>query len=372
MSTIALLGVTGVTGGLVAAEAARRGHDLVVGARDVDAARARLDELGVEAELHRVDVTQPGGLAPLLSAAPVLVTTVGPFVELGRPVAEAAASAGVGYVDTTGEQPFLRWLDAELAASAAAAGARMVPAAGVDYLPGDLLSARAGASVGLPRDVHVAYGLPRRADLLFGTTRGTRTSAGGVLDAPALALVDGRRVEERPGEARRLAWFPRPVGPHHAAAIGGGEVLSVPRHLPSVRTVRTYLALPSLVAEGMQALAGAASVGAVGRALARGLLLPPEPSPTRRAEVRWACLAEVAGAEDEVARAWAYGTDLYTTTAVTSVVVAERLALGTDADGAELPVGVLSPAQLGDPGALLDTIADRSDLRWSVARPDAS
>jgi short subunit dehydrogenase-like uncharacterized protein len=192
-----------------------------------------------------------------------------------------------------------------------------------------------------------------------------------VLAAPAVALVDGRRVGERAGEARRLAWFPRPVGPHHAAAIGGGEVYSVPRHLPSVRTVRTYLAVPSLVAEGVQALASAARSARVRDALGRALLLPPEPSAERRARVRWACLAEVAGAAGDVARAWATGTDLYATTAVTTVATAERLASGVDGDGVPLPVGVLAPAQLGDAGALLDTVADRSDLRWSVARPDA-
>jgi hypothetical protein len=56
---------------------------------------------------------------------------------------------------------------------------------------------------------------------------------------------------------------------------------------------------------------------------------------------------------------------------VTTVATAERLASGVDGDGVPLPVGVLAPAQLGDAGALLDTVADRSDLRWSVARPDA-
>jgi short subunit dehydrogenase-like uncharacterized protein len=38
----------------------------------------------------------------------VLVSTAGPFLEVGRSVVEAAVEAGAVYLDSTGEPPFIR------------------------------------------------------------------------------------------------------------------------------------------------------------------------------------------------------------------------------------------------------------------------
>jgi hypothetical protein len=179
------------------------------------------------------------------------------------------------------------------------------------------------------------------------------------------AYVGGSRRTERLGEARRLAWFPKPVGPRHAAGTPGIEALTLPARFPSLRVVRTYLAMPSWQAEATQFL------GSVGRlpslrafldritADARG-----GPDEGMRAETRWGCVAEAAG-RDGVARAWAYGHDIYGFTAVSSVLAASRVLEG------DCPAGVIGAADLGEPALLLDALADATDLRWSVTRPRA-
>ena len=370
MSTLAVLGASGYTGRLVVAECVRRGHRPVVIGRDHDRVEAALAgerrNLDAEvAEIRTADVTDGRALRDALEGVDLVLTTVGPFVALGRGVLDAAIATGTHYVDCTGEQPFLRWAFGERDTAARAAGVVAVPAAGFDYLPGDLLADLAAGAVPWPREVHIAY-MVRTPGGLPATSAGTRRTVASLLGARGVALVGGEPVEELPGEERRLAWFPRPVGPRHAAGIPGGEPVMVPRHVPDIATVRTYLALPGWQAELMQMGSNLTRWGPARRTLRavleRGTGGPP---PDRRAATRWGCVAEAAGPEG-IARAWAYGHDTYGLTAVAMVAVAEAVLAGEPAPG------VLPPASVAPADALLDTLADRSDLRWSVARPDPS
>jgi hypothetical protein len=173
----------------------------------------------------------------------------------------------------------------------------------------------------------------------------------------------GRVVEELPGEVRRLAWFPRPVGPVHAAGVPAPEPLTVPRHVPSARTVRTYLALSSWRAELLQAAGNLARRPRGRRLLADRLTSRAgTPSVAQRAAARWACVVEAEG-EEGVARAWAYGTDPYGTGAASIVALAEAVLAG------RADAGVVPPALVEVPADLLDTLSARTDLRWSVSRP---
>ena len=52
----------------------------------------------------------------------------------------AAVETGTHYVDTTGEQPYMRFIYDRLDDAAQAAEVAVVPAVGFDYVPGDLLA----------------------------------------------------------------------------------------------------------------------------------------------------------------------------------------------------------------------------------------
>lgn len=367
--TLGVLGASGYTGRLVVAECVRRSHPVVALGRDPDRVRSRLEADGIDVDrdlvgIRTADVGDPQCLRTALEGLGVLLTTVGPFDHLGRDVLDAAIDTGTHYVDITGEQPFIRWAYDERDAAAREAGIGAVPAAGFDFLPGDLLAGLAGDVVSDPSEIHIAYIVPGSRGLLRVTSAGTRRTAATMLGRPGVALERGELIEERLAEARRLAWFPRPVGPHHAAGIPGGEAFSVPRHVPGVGTVRTYLAIPGWQAEAIQVLGAVARWGPVRRRMSTLLERGSDgPSEQRRRTTRWGCVAEARG-RDGVARAWAYGHDLYGLTATAMVVVGEALL-----DGGVRP-GVIPPASVAAPGDLLDRIAARSDLRWSVARPD--
>ncbi|HEX2027839.1 MAG TPA: saccharopine dehydrogenase NADP-binding domain-containing protein [Nitriliruptorales bacterium] len=363
MRTLTLLGASGYTGRLVARSLDRRGVTFVAAGRDPDRVRAAVDGLGAVSDVATADVGEPRTLRTLAEATDVLATTVGPFADLGRPVLDAAIAGRAHYLDSAGEQAFLYWAFHERSAAAGAAGVTAVPASGFDYLLGDLLTHVAAREVQAPREAHVAYLV--RGSALWAS-RGTRASIAGVLGRPVLAY-DGELVEEELGQTRRPTWFPRPVGPRHAVGAPGGEPLSVPRHVRGVQVVRTYVAVPGVLADLGQIVSAVARWGPVASALRRVLAAGPEgPSEAARRRVRWACVAEVTG-EDGVARAWAYGHDVYGLTAEAMSAVAHRLLTGE-----AHATGVVAPAEAFAADELLDDLAAHSDLRWSVRAPGSA
>lgn len=364
---IVVLGASGATGRLIVPALARRGHDVVAAGRSHDRVVAALD-VGADGdgavEPRGIDLTEPAQVRELIAGADAVVTAVGPFDALGRIVLDAALDARVAYVDTAGEQPFVSWARSSRHDRAVADGVPVVPGAGAAGLPGDLLAALAGEQVPGPCEVHVSYAFP--GGLWRGSSAGTRRALATLVGAPVLARVQGRLVEERLAETRRLAWFPRPVGPRHVAAVPGLEPLSVPDHRPDATVVRTYLSLSTPGSEALQAVGNVAR-WTPARDRLRALLAPGHTRPAGdagdRATRRWACVAEVA-TEDTVGRAWAYGRDPYGLTAAAVTAVVERIVAGG------VPAGVIAPALVGPPGDLLDRIAATTDLRWGRTTTD--
>lgn len=360
MPHVAVLGASGYTGRLLVRALARRGARIVAAGRDVGKVERVVGDVPEIDRIERVDVHEQDLLEPVVRSVEVVASTVGPFVELGRPAFELALRADRHYLDSTGEQPFLRWAY-ERGADADVASV-LIPACGFDSVPGDLLADVAADTVDEPLEVHVAYMVRGRGVI---ASRGTRRTIGHLIDGTGLALRDGEMVDERFAERRRLAWFPKPVGPRHAAGFPGCEPLMVPRHVDGVRTVGTYFALPTAFAELGQFLANLVRFEPVRRTVRRVLSAGPEgPSREAREDTRWGCVAEVRGADGEVARAWAYGHDIYGFTAEAMALAACRLA-GGDRGAA----GVVAPAEAFDAGTFLDDMAAVTDLRWSVREP---
>jgi uncharacterized protein YbjT (DUF2867 family) len=373
VTTVAVLGAAGAVGRTVVSGLLAAGHRVVPLVREPDRHTEVLEAVDGEvaaaagelAPARDADAADPPSVTAALDGAEVLVSVVGPARQLAAGVLDAAVDAEVHLVDVGAAPSYLRWVHDERATAVARRGLTVVPGSGIAPFVGDLLTAIAGAAVTDPDEVHVAYALPGGGHL-GDATAGVRASLAAGVGHPLLARVDGVLVEELAGEQRRLAWFPRPVGPHHAAAIAGGEPITVPRHLPAVRTVRTYLAMPTWRAELAQFQASAARWDRVRRTLVGRLEQGrAEPSASRRAGLRWATVAEVQGQEG-VARAWAYGHDPYVLTARVACEVVERIRTG------RAPVGVLTPTQVGAPPELLDALAADTDLRWSVARPESA
>ena len=105
---VVVYGATGYTGKLVAAELARRGADFVIAGRSREKLDAVAATLGGSVPVAAVPLDDGAGLRSLLEGAAAVIACAGPFVIHGEPVVSAAAETGTHYVDTTGEQPFMR------------------------------------------------------------------------------------------------------------------------------------------------------------------------------------------------------------------------------------------------------------------------
>ena len=246
---IVLLGATGYTGRLTAEAMVRGGLAPVLAGRHHDAVARLADRLAplapspdVEPRIAVADVTDTASVRRLIeSPDDVLVTTVGPFVDLGAPAVEAAVDAGAAYLDSTGEPPFIRRVFEEWGPQAERSGARLMSAFGYDYVPGNLagaLALRRCREAGRPAArIDVGYFI----DGPFKISSGTRASAAGVLLAPSYAYSHGQVVERRTagGRTRRFdlgrgrAWTGLPVA--------GSEHLSLPRLDGSLTDVEVWL-----------------------------------------------------------------------------------------------------------------------------------
>ncbi len=215
---IVLYGATGNTGELVARELVRRGILPVLGGRSEEKLSALAEELGLEYRAAAVD--DGPGLNELISGAAVVISCAGPFVDVGRPVAEAAIRHGAHYVDTTGEQAYMRVLSEELSGEAKEKGVVLLPACAFEFALGDL-AAEIGWVQGASR-IAVAYVVDD-----FTMSQGTKKSLVRSFGEKGLTFVDGELQEKRVGY--RLFDVPLPGGEKRKAAwVPGGEALTVP------------------------------------------------------------------------------------------------------------------------------------------------
>ncbi|HVV77425.1 MAG TPA: NAD(P)H-binding protein [Mycobacteriales bacterium] len=188
MRKIGLLGATGYTGRLTATEFALREMPVRLGARSEDRL-ARVDAAEA-AERVVVDTTDRDSLDRFMAGLDIVISTVGPFELLGRPVVDAAVAAGVHYIDSTGEPDFMTWAYDTHSDAATA----VVPACGYDYVPSDCAASIAASMLdGEPDRIDIGYSLKG-----MKPTRGTARSALGAVLAQGKPQIRRSTVDGRP------------------------------------------------------------------------------------------------------------------------------------------------------------------------------
>lgn len=353
---IAVYGATGYTGRLVARELARRELDFVLSGRSAGKLRALAGELGGDPPVRPASLDDRDALRHVLGDCAAVINCAGPFMRYGEPVVRAAVETGTHYVDTTGEQPFMRFIYERLDDAARAAEVAVVPAVGFDYVPGDLICALAARGAEPLSELVVAY-----AARGFAATRGTLHSGLEMLRSGGLEYRDGslRPVGWRP---RRVHFtFPEPIGRLAMLPYPSGEVLTVPRHVRTrnvVSLINAGVAAPpgmpdELVPLTQPALALALHTPA--KALADLAIdrLPEGPSEEERRAARFTIVAIARGEDGRTGRGRVTGSDVYGLTAVTAVHSAALLA-----DSGYDRAGALSPASAFEPVEFLEFLGD--------------
>jgi short subunit dehydrogenase-like uncharacterized protein len=347
---IAVYGATGFTGGLIARELKRRGADFLIAGRDPGKLEALSEELG-GVPFAAVSVDDAAGLRQTLEGCSVVVACAGPFTLHGEPVVAAAADTGTHYLDTTGEQGFIRMVFDRYGARAAETGAALVSGMGFDYVPGDLLAALTSAGMGPLEEIVVAYCVHG-----FSPTHGTALSGLEIMRGGDVVWVDGGwRPAPRSADGGRWQ-FPDPIGEQRMLRYPAGEQITVPRH---VETARVRTLLNGMVVPPRLMPLAAASSPLLGLAMrtplrrAMGALikrLPAAPSDEDRQKARFTVSCE-ARAESGRRRGTVRGHDVY---GLTAAAVAQGATLC--ADPAYDRRGALAPAQAFDPASFLADI----------------
>ena len=139
---IVLFGATGFTGALTAkaiadSDEVKSGLRFAIAGRNRDKLEAVAKTCGNPA-IEIVDASDEQALRALAEKTGVIVTTVGPYLRHGLPLAKACAVAGTHYADLTGEPPFIQRSIAANHDVAKDTGARIVHCCGFDSIPSDL------------------------------------------------------------------------------------------------------------------------------------------------------------------------------------------------------------------------------------------
>lgn len=342
---IAVYGASGFTGGLVAAELDRRGVEVVAVGRRGPVVAA-LDD--------------PGALEAAFRGCDVVVSAVAPFAVHGEPVLRAAVAAGCHYVDTTGEQWFVKRVFDGFSGAAAEAGVAVVPAATDDGVPGDLVAHLVARELDRVDVLTVADLRSASGSASRGTAR-SMAAAGALLTEGALHYERGEWRTGLEVDGTGLGGFglagsdPAPAGfglagsdpaPADFGLVGFGlpGTITVPRH---VAARRVQGVVPEDVAGAFTSLTSEVTEA----------LSPVVDLEERRAdEWRMAVFATSPGGHRAQGAVW--GTDPYGTTARVAAEMALHLAKG------DVRPGVLAAAQ----AVPAEDFLDRLGLRWEVRR----
>ena len=331
MPDILLFGATGYTGRLTAEALARKGASFAVAGRN----KSKLYDLADETNGPEVRVASVGDVDSLVAALDgikVMITCVGPFMELGHTAVEAALRAKVHYIDSTGEGTFVGKL-IERDRDAREAGIVMAPCMGFDEVPADVAATL--AAEGMEKaDLNLTYSIPQHA------SRGTLKSALKIITSEGQWIRDGRPVMIRAGQERRWAPMPPPLGPKSSVAFPLAEGRLAPLHL-DLRSLSIYVTTGRAQRFGIRY--GLPVVGKVldtawGQKLIEKAVQPlPEGPNEQQRRGKWTILAEATSGKEwrNVALS---GSDVYGLTAELLSGAAMHMT-GDDFDGA----GVKAP-----------------------------
>ncbi len=243
---IGIIGATGFTGKLVASELHKRQANFFIGGRNEQSLRALSESLG--GTPYRVIDVQDGATFRALDGCTTIINCAGPFTDFGEPIVQEAIARRAHYLDTTGEQGFIKLVYDKYHQQAKAAGIVLVPACAYEYAIGDALGGQLCIDYPQCRNIEMIYSMEE-----MHTSPGTRKSVVRAVAAPGFSLKNGKFVEGKPAAIVKKAQVDgRTVS---IMSFPAGEALMLPRHT-EVQNVDSFITTkaPLMVLQGMAAL----------------------------------------------------------------------------------------------------------------------
>jgi short subunit dehydrogenase-like uncharacterized protein len=358
---IAVYGATGYTGRLVVGELLKAEADFIVSGRSAQKLDALQREFELESPARPAQIDDPAALRELLADCAVVIDCAGPFVKFGEPVLAAAVETGTHYLDTTGEQPYMKMAYERYGPGAARAGVAVVPAMGFDYVPGDMIASLTADGMGELDELAMFYCWRD-----FAPSRGTARTTLEIVAGNDLEWRSGEWVEASGGASRGTYEFPEPFGRQHMFRYPSGEQITVPRHIPTLN-VRASMNAGSFSSDRLAPVFGSLMrpAGLAMRTplkrLANAVIsrLPEGQTPQQREKMTWVIACEAKRGEIE-RKGVITGRDVYGLTAA-SIVQGAMLA---SRKGFQVRGG-LAPSQAFEPASFLNGL-ERFDVNWQI------
>lgn len=228
-----IYGVNGYTGRLCAEEALRRGLRPVVAGRNQERVSRAAKELGLTCRVF--DLKNHDAAVEGLQGITAVLNCAGPFSATARPFLDACATAGVHYLDVTGEISVFeyvhhhsdRWKQAGIVA---------LPGVGFDVVPTDCMAAMLKEA--LPEATHLRLAFKsKRGKLSPGTTKTMIES----LSSGSAVRRNGVVVNTTAGAC--VAMIPYADQPVLSVAIPWGDV-STAFHSTGIPNIEVYTTIP--------------------------------------------------------------------------------------------------------------------------------
>jgi short subunit dehydrogenase-like uncharacterized protein len=312
--------------------------------------------LPADTEFRVATPSDPSTLDGLFEGVDVVINTVGPFGDLGEPVVRAAIEQGVHYLDTTGEQAYMKRIMDRYDEAAKDASLAVICAQAFEYALGDCAASLVLAELGGGGDsVDVFYKVENPV-----VSRGTAKSIFRVASDKVGLWQNGAFVRESFGKRQKKVLFPGEEKKRTGVAIPAGEALHIPRH-HDVAAACTYMTLPDKVARKLcwgRYFLPLTKLGLVRKIADRRISQRPEgPSAEQRADAHFKVLARARKGERSL-DCLIKAHDPYGITATIAVAGAKALLQAPPRQ-----CGVISTSMAFDPREFLDGLKD-SFVSW--------
>ena len=359
---IVIYGASGHTGSLIA-EALHQ-HELEFAMAGRDLPKLETAAAGMCEDLRCAQANDHRALVSIFEDADVVVNCAGPFALLGEGIVRAALEADCHYIDTAGEQDFVRSIYEQFESAARQAGRVIINACAFEVALGDWAAHVAAHALDSPvaDAIEISYAIEN-----MQPTKGTRLSILDALSKPGYRWDEDRWIPASPGAERIEVSYPEPFGPRVALSFPSPEVITVPRHSPAKR-VQTFMSVghdtpftraaslvAPIVAPVISPLLGSLLRSALG-AIAESTIRADEGTrPSEDNVARFAIVAE-ATCGSQVRRCAVAGEDIYRVSASIACLAAERLQNEGEMGG------VLAPSELFPARLALEEIAQQQYL----------
>lgn len=238
-----LYGATGYTGKILVPGAVERGHKPIIAGRNAEKLRPLAEQYDLESVTFGLDDAASVEKAIRDAGVELVLHAAGPFTMTAEPMRQACISAGVHYLDITGE---VGVFEATFAADDAAkdAGVLLMSGVGFDIVPSDCLVKYVADKLPDADSLDVVISALSVTASEIGLTAGTIKS---LLEMLPNGSIIRRNGELQPADFGSISGrFLLPGGTFHALAIPWGDVSTAYR-TTGIPNITAYITQPSMM-----------------------------------------------------------------------------------------------------------------------------